>query len=89
MAGARERNKDADPTEEVVGQLDNAIGSSGTKGSGDTGKKSILDSMDYEDQEDPQLGGGGRGALLEGAFYDSDSSKEEEENKRKRRKNGR
>lgn len=84
-AATRMQNREVDPSEEVVGQLDAAIGTSTGKQS-DGGKKSILDSMDYEDQDqyaEPQPGRGGKGFTLEGVFYDSDSSEEEERNKRR------
>jgi hypothetical protein len=84
-AAARMQNREVDPTEEVVGQLDSAIGTSTGKQS-DGGKKSILDSMDYEEMDqyaEPQPGRGGKGSTLEGIFYDSDSSEEEERNKRR------
>jgi hypothetical protein len=69
----------------VVGQLDSAIGTSTGKQS-DMGKKSVLDSMDYEEMDhnaEPQGRRGGKGFTLEGVFYDSDSSEEEERNKRR------
>jgi hypothetical protein len=83
-AATRMQNREVDPSEEVVGQLDSAIG---TGKQGDTDKKSIFDSMnDYEEMDltaEPQPGRGGKGFTLEGVFYDSDSSEEEERNKRR------
>jgi hypothetical protein len=83
-AATRMQNRDVDPSEEVVGQLDSAIGTSNGKGSE---KKSVLDSMnDYEEMDQyaqPEPGRGGKGITLEGVFYDSDSSEEEERNKRR------
>jgi hypothetical protein len=74
---------DQDPSEEVVGQLDNAIGSSKAKRSGEQAG-SILDTMDYEDQNESEMQGrGGRNNLFEGITYDSDSSQEEERKSRK------
>jgi hypothetical protein len=84
-AATRMQNREVDPSEEVVGQLDSAIGTSTGKQS-DMGKKSVLDSMDYEEMDhnaEPQGGRGGKGFTLEGVFYDSDSSEEEERNKRR------
>jgi hypothetical protein len=82
-AATRMQSREVDPTEEVVGELDAAIGTSTGKQS-EGGKKSILDSMDYEEMDqyaEPQPGRGGKGSALDGVFYDSDSSEEEERNK--------
>lgn len=80
-------NRDNATTEEVVGQLEVAIGSSKEPhASSGTGKDSILDSMDFEDQEGELVrpAGAAQGSLsLEGFMYDTDSSEEEEARRRK------
>ena len=51
----RKRNKNTETTEEIVGQLDTAIGTKKTKEEGEGTKTSILDRMDYEDQDGEQV----------------------------------
>jgi len=71
-------------TEEVVGELDTAIG-----GSGNTKKESILerDYGDYDDEEGPSNNAGGymNLNLSAGCMYNSDSSDERTERKSKNR----
>lgn len=79
-ATAQRTKKDTASTEEVVGQLEVAIGSS-KDGPKSSGKDSILDSMDFEDQEGELFRPAGvaqGNASLEGFMYDTDSSEEEE-----------
>ena len=79
-----EETEESEVQEEIVGQLEMAIGSSKTKGV--TVKRGILENIDYDDQDgQPQLDsvGGGNAIAIEGATYDSDSSQEEERIRRK------
>ncbi|CAJ1912007.1 unnamed protein product [Cylindrotheca closterium] len=90
VASAAQAKKDSASTEEVVGQLEVAIGSSkGGAGSGSGGKDNILDSMDFEDQEGelfrPATAAQGN-LSLEGFMYDTDSSEEEESRKKNKAK---
>jgi hypothetical protein len=87
--GSRSRKKIAPSTEssseEVVGQLDIAIGSSKSQ-KGDTNKNSILDSLDFEEQDGdlPLPTPSSHGApTLDGFMYESDSSQESVPSKRK------
>eukprot|EP00980_Cylindrotheca_fusiformis_P031217 scaffold26002_cov215-Cylindrotheca_fusiformis.AAC.1 len=76
---ARQKS-DSASTEEVVGQLDVAIGSSKSTGA-PTAKKSILESLDYEEQDGELTRPAMAGQMqlnLEGVMYDSDSSDEAE-----------
>lgn len=80
------RKANISSTEEVVGQLDVAIGSSKTAGDAATpGKNSILDSLDFEEQDGevarPTMTGQAK-LNLDGVMYDSDSSEEEGAQKR-------
>ncbi|KAL3937331.1 MAG: hypothetical protein SGBAC_007540 [Bacillariaceae sp.] len=84
-ATAQRTKKDTASTEEVVGQLEVAIGSS-KDGPKSSGKDSILDSMDFEDQEGELFRPAGvaqGNASLEGFMYDTDSSEEEESARKK------
>jgi hypothetical protein len=67
-------------TEEVVGQLDTAIG-----GSGNTKKESVLerDYGDYVDEEGPPVGGAMNLNISANCMYDSDSSGERSTRKSK------
>mmetsp|Transcript_33050 Transcript_33050/g.79886 ORF Transcript_33050/g.79886 Transcript_33050/m.79886 type:complete len:407 (-) Transcript_33050:32-1252(-) len=90
VAASERAKKGTASTEEVVGQLEVAIGSSKEGHGQSSGKGSILDSMDFEDQEGELFrpAGAAQGNVsLEGFMYDTDSS-EEEESRRKNRANG-